>query len=803
MVRKKKGADTTENTELSTYRLAPGILKVFGDHVSPGSNYKSVRVSTISTAKEVVKHALEKYAIEDSIPSKFVLCDVVGHFKVDRGEKEEKDYEEAQWVTEYMRVVNDNEKPLVVQSLWKPAAGRLRRFELKEKSQLEVSCFFINTAENLRKTSSLSSPTIDSERSSILSEQAANESVIHENRNSDSKPDPDYATNGQLQSYTKRIPFLLLIKGYDSRLDKLLYPLEKSQILVGNTLSETGSKSPNICLSAPDIAEAHCYIYKKIDQRGGTYDTNIDEVQVSVFIEPIASAHIDINGVKIEQLTVLVPGQLVSFGHEYCFVFKDPSQIEEKALRLTWLDSLKQSILQAQKSRLPEGRNDSFHEGIDEIDLDYDIRNQAVTDSERSNSPSSKVNRSHVMLTYEYKNEDKLLDNIVHTLDVKSFKLTSSYLLVMMIEHSCASFDDICVRKFLLKVSSALQSIAWEKTKDIGKNLAERKGNIGDFFDDMLQDLAPVVSWMANSLEMLHFLQCNLASLMQSVRSSKSAVRDSLLAADEELLTVLEEVIMFTFQQTVYHLTKVLYSSLPAILDANPFQSEDDDEDEETTSTPPGVSFVISIYRKVLGLVQAHMVHPHIITQLFEYLFFFTNASLFNSLMERGAGGKFYRWTKGVQIRGNLDVLEEFANRNGLQDQFSVHMKKIVAAIALLSIPKAQLNSMDWLTIREEFPDLNASQVQQLLGEYQLNGKTRPRGWYPPPEEVEAALRTSDVLESFATHPPLLLPSTNFQLDLNKSPNDEEFAKCLLHLNHAYGNSKGLQDYLITFLAFL
>ena len=29
-----------------------------------------------------------------------------------------KDHEEAQWVTEYMRVVNDNEKPLVVQSLW-------------------------------------------------------------------------------------------------------------------------------------------------------------------------------------------------------------------------------------------------------------------------------------------------------------------------------------------------------------------------------------------------------------------------------------------------------------------------------------------------------------------------------------------------------------------------------------------------------------------------------------------------------------------------------------------------------------
>lgn len=139
---------------------------------------------------------------------------------------------------------------------------------------------------------------------------------------------------------------------------------------------------------------------------------------------------------------------------------------------------------------------------------------------------------------------------------------------------------------------------------------------------------------------------------------------------------------------------QVLYSSLPAILDANPFQSEDGDEDEEAMSTPPGVSFVIEIFRKMLNLVQASMVHPQIVTQLFEYLFFFTNASLFNSLMERGAGGKFYRWTKGVQIRGNLDVLEEFANRNGLQDQFSGHMKKIVDAVALLSIPKAQLMSV-------------------------------------------------------------------------------------------------------------
>ena len=466
MVRKKKGADAAESTELSTYRLAPGILKVYGDHVSPGSNYKSVRASTISTAKEVVKQALEKYAIECSNPSKFVLCDVVGHFKVGKEGKEGQDYEEEQWVTEYMRIVNDNEKPLVVQSLWKPAAGRLRRFELIERSQLDVGCFFINTAENIRKTSNLSSPNIDSERSSILSEQATNEPVATDTLNSNSKGNYGYASSEQPQSFNQKIPYLLLIKGFNAVSDQLVYPLGKPNILIGNSPLEGVPDKPDICLVAPDIAEAHCYIHKKISQGRGTYDTNIDDVKVSVFIEPVAGSHIDINGVKIEQLTMLTPGQLVSFGCEYCFIFKDPSQIEDKALKLTWLDSLKQTIRQGKQKKHSQGINNSLETEIDEVDsgeTDHGsgMNNPAIVVSKHGESSKTKVKRSPVMLTYEYDHEDELLDKIVHILGLKSFKLTPAYLLVMMIEHSCATFDDIRVRKLLLKVSSALQSIAW------------------------------------------------------------------------------------------------------------------------------------------------------------------------------------------------------------------------------------------------------------------------------------------------------------------------------------------------------
>ena len=466
MVRKKKGGDAADSTELSTYRLAPGILKVYGDHVSPGSNYKSVRASTISTAKEVVKQAVEKYGIEDTCPTKFVLCDVVGHFNMDKGGKDGQDFEEAQWVTECMRVVNENERPLVIQSLWKPAAGRLRRFELMEKSQMEVGCFYINTAENIRKDSALSSPTIDSERSSVVSEQVTNESASTDNQNSNGKASSEYAPNEYPQSFVKKIPYLLLIKGVDAISDQLVYPLAKPNLIIGNPNLKAASTTPDICLFASDIASNHCYIHKKIGHGKGSYDTNIDEVEVSVFIEPASGCYVDVNGIKIEQLTMLSPGQLVSFGDEYCFIFKDPSQVEDRALKLTWLELLKQSVMLTQQNRYSDVsdsyvQTDIEQKNSDEVDFGSGIESPATVVGEYGEFCANNLKRSPVMLMYDHEKEDELLDKIVHILGMKSFKLTPAYLLVMMIEHSCATFHNIHVRKFLLKVSSALQSIAW------------------------------------------------------------------------------------------------------------------------------------------------------------------------------------------------------------------------------------------------------------------------------------------------------------------------------------------------------
>lgn len=47
-------------TELSSQLSAPGILKIFGSDICQGANYKSVLATNRSSARELVKEALER-----------------------------------------------------------------------------------------------------------------------------------------------------------------------------------------------------------------------------------------------------------------------------------------------------------------------------------------------------------------------------------------------------------------------------------------------------------------------------------------------------------------------------------------------------------------------------------------------------------------------------------------------------------------------------------------------------------------------------------------------------------------------
>lgn len=66
-----------------------------------------------------------RYGLGKEEAESYVLCDTIGSIG------------EHQWKTEGFRVVGDNEKPLLLQSLWKPREGLARRFEIQRRSSVE------------------------------------------------------------------------------------------------------------------------------------------------------------------------------------------------------------------------------------------------------------------------------------------------------------------------------------------------------------------------------------------------------------------------------------------------------------------------------------------------------------------------------------------------------------------------------------------------------------------------------------------------------------------------------------------
>lgn len=65
------------------------------------------------------------YGLPKEEAQSYVLCDTIGS----TGNR--------QWRPEGFRVVGDNERPLLLQSLWKPREGLARRFEIQRKSWVE------------------------------------------------------------------------------------------------------------------------------------------------------------------------------------------------------------------------------------------------------------------------------------------------------------------------------------------------------------------------------------------------------------------------------------------------------------------------------------------------------------------------------------------------------------------------------------------------------------------------------------------------------------------------------------------
>ncbi|XP_048870891.1 ras-associating and dilute domain-containing protein isoform X2 [Brienomyrus brachyistius] len=782
---------TDDPSELSNQISTPGILKVFGNDICKGAHYKSVLATTRSSAKELVKEAVERYCLDKAAAGDYVLCDVIGHVGTDR-----------QWKTECSRVVGDNEKPLMLQSLWKPKEGYSRRFEIQRRAAVEerdakevdtVTAGINAQARKLQKIRSrvasafgsrgrgsgggdgdggpglwrsLSEMNLPAEGEEAVWEcgtlarghvqsEADKETCCLGAEKEDTESSDDNGTQYSIHPPFD-FPYFLLLEGYSYSQDFLIYLMTGSGTIFGrcsdySTGEEVERANVDVHLAGPDILPQHCCV------RRVEVSSLEDRRKAITVLRPLHGALIKRNGILLKDEVELQSGDLIQLGSHYTFMFKDPTASPECQTRL-WLS----------KPRCAQTGSVLCHTCGSSL-----AETQKRQPGSENTPPSLKdTDGRDLVLLYPLELEDRILQEIIAMVDPQSAepKLTPAFLLCLCIQHSATRCQTADLRRLLLRIASQVQIAMWEKTKELAAVQPEMGANGGQAesgevrlptMDELIPGLQPLVLWMANAIELLHFIQQEVPNLLPWNPEGLVDL-DLSRSAMEESVTVLEEVIMFTFQQSVYYLTKTLYADLPALLDSNPFS------ESGQLADPEGVSSVLAILKQTLQLLNSFQVHSEITSQLFAYLFFFINASLFNALMERGSGGGFYKWSKGVQIQANLDLLMDWVQGIGLSDLALDFFQKLSSAVNLLATPKEHLLQASWSTLRREFLHLNPAQLHHILMEYDP-GRVCPAGWNPTPDEADTAQSTADILESFDNHPPLILPSASFHLELGKS----------------------------------
>uniref|UniRef100_A0A8C0F4F1 Ras-associating and dilute domain-containing protein n=1 Tax=Bubo bubo TaxID=30461 RepID=A0A8C0F4F1_BUBBB len=659
-------AGEDDPAELSTQLSAPGVLKIFGGNICAGTNYKSVLATGSSGARELVKEALERYGLSQLSAGQYALCDVIGRFEGP----------EKRWQTEGLRVLGDHEKPLLIQDLWKPREGFSRRLELRKRAEVEE----------------LAARDVDTTTAGQSWVQPAGGRPGDGGR---LQHPPHCREEGPFSPSPPR--FMPRLPAWQ---DSLVYLLNREQHTVGQ---RTQASKPSISLSAPDILPLHCTIRKLQPSR--------HRWEEKLVLEPIAGAGISVNFAKVAQTVVLRHGDLLSLGLYYLLLYKDPM----KAQPLPAQTLLR---LRALHPTVPEGPPICGACG----NL---LKERDPATKKRGPSPANgpRVPRRKLLLEFEPEAEDLLLRRIMTLIEPggDDHKLTPAFLLCLCIQHSATSFEPGDFGQLLLKAAKMIQRTVWERTRELAEKQSQHQdpAALSRFtITDLLPDLQHILFWMANAIEVLYFIQQKSPTYIQSmeeeldVRGSKESLFSSTITASEEAMTVLEEVIMYTFQQCVYYISKCLYVSLPALLECNPFQNECRESWRASPPLPEELRRVVLIYQAVLDLLCQYEVHPEITSQMFAYLFFFSNTLLFNQLLDKGSSLGCFHWSQGVKLRASVRLL------------------------------------LEWL-----------------------------RG--PP------SFRLSDeMLESFDNHPPIILPSGGFKVDLEVEALDDNIYRHLLYIRH-------------------
>ncbi|XP_061530450.1 ras-interacting protein 1 isoform X1 [Phycodurus eques] len=819
---------------------APGLIKIYGDALSSGANYRSLLANTHSTASQLIAQVITRYTerereetddavIQKHIPEDFLLCDVIG-------KPIQQPDGAIKWETECRRNVAPWECPLLLADMWRPKDGFERRFEIQRKEDYERE-------EREREREGESYQGVRWRRSRMSSGGAAEEGERgHRGRNSElrrsisdmnlslrrrqgnhvtndprgggSRPannngavqdrknivsminplqgeiraskaeakvgwthqqpeeEKDYSScDLEMMSQSLILPptdrpYFLLLQGYDQSKDFVLYIMAGHTHVFGRKPTmrerekdkerERKGKKPlkvDTFLSAPDLLARHLLVRR---------DSAVPETPTGrALIRPFRGGGVTHNGVALYRETVLNPGDIIGLGNHFLFLYRDPrvTPAPPLALTLPWHS---------------DGSHPCCSSGL----------------ADKQEALRHYLGSTESVLKFHPRHADGLLQEILSknsSPDSGGGPLAPAYLLSIMIDHASKCLDPALTPQILLKAANQIKEIVWDNIKEFGdkhptQNSSEPEIEISTAnVQKLSSDLRPLMFWMSNATELLNFFQVKVEVMEKEWEFE--APGDPVLTADmdtcSEALAQLDDVIMHTFQQCVYHLTKTLYSLLPALLDTNPFSSEEkekgkagaqgvegeekgEEEVDDVSALPAKVAGLVEVYRSSLILSREACLSPPLTSQTFGYLFFFTNTSLLNTLLERDG---LFSWSRAVQIRTNLDLVLDWLQGAGLGDIASEFMKKLSVIVNFLCIPKTRLIQSSWNSLQEDHALLSPAQLHHLLTHYKLGpSRAPPVSWAPPP----GTELSGDIFESFLDHPPLILPNETPRLDLSQ-----------------------------------
>lgn len=485
---KSTSDETTTGQELSTDESSPGVLKIFGDKILPGAEYKSVLASKRSTSIELVKQALERYGLPPSLHTQYVLCEVVGSCLPNESFSEGTEIvkrNNSKWRRVCSRVISEYDRPLLLQNYWKPGDGHSRRYELRTKSEFstipaEDDTFGLNenarriSMSKLRRGAIPPAITWHERKMEKFADELNLDGTLSRFKSSwgVKKNDCDKVLNGLHVDNTNNVhhysdlaknqkniiqdketafapinrPFLLTLRGYDPQRDPLFHVLQTRTTVVCNT-KDKGSSC--IRLFAPDIQTKHCQLHLR---RLTSSDNRSPGYNYCVEVECGVPSTIRVNGYPVSSRTSVQCGDILSMGNYYVFVFKDLTAGMDIPTDLPWLGMVDSNCNLTDdsqyRSKYPHKQN--------VVHVPPLMLNQ-VTDDSLSVSTAESSGESvgeRFRFAYARDKEDEVVKAIAAVIRQNSvdFSLAPAFLYSMCVEYACHQTDRHSVRNLLLRI---------------------------------------------------------------------------------------------------------------------------------------------------------------------------------------------------------------------------------------------------------------------------------------------------------------------------------------------------------------